>query len=95
MQSYAVSLICTRPYSLPQGMGIARVRCGQPCSCVEQQIDAHSVSTVRNVSVFVEHTFMAIIHASQSCLLAVRVTDKTSSGNNKFKLRSVTARDAA
>jgi len=75
-----------------EGMGTVRMRCGPPCSCAEQTIDAHSTSAVRNVSIFVEHTFSAVLHVSQSCPLAVLLTNQTSSGGFKFKIRGVTAR---
>ncbi|KAL1526704.1 hypothetical protein AB1Y20_015404 [Prymnesium parvum] len=74
-----------------EGMGIVRLRCGGSCTCEQQRVDAHQVSQTRNVSVFIEHSFRASLHHSQSCPLFVWLTNESSSGGHKFKLRGVTA----
>ncbi|KAL3903159.1 MAG: hypothetical protein SGPRY_011789 [Prymnesium sp.] len=75
-----------------EGMGIVRIRCGGTCQCDEQRIDGHAASSTRNVSVFVEHTFAATLRHSQACPLLVWLTNESSSGGVKFKVRGLTAR---
>ena len=81
-----------------EGMGVARVRCAGACACDLQRIDAHRTSATRNVSVFVEHVIRARagtdaarrMDESSTCVLVVWVTNETSSGAHKFKIRQLT-----
>lgn len=77
-------------------MGIVRVRCAAGCSCAEQRVDAHVPDG--RVSFYREWGFDATTHASQLCLLVALLTNETSSGGRKFKIRQVNVqerRDAA
>ena len=64
-------------------MGMAAVRCVAGCECEPQVIDAHQRDG-RRASVFVPHEFNATM--TSSCSLEVRVLERTSSGEHKFKL---------
>ena len=91
-----VELLHLRSY---EGMGIADVRCLAGCRCDAQRIDAHAAPTAgkRNESVFKLHGWRAwaLARSQASCLLALRLSDDTSSGSFKFKVRSLNARSAA
>ena len=67
-------------------------------SCEPFAIDAHHADALHNVSVYVEHRFVATLHPSRlerpapgggaaGCDLSARVLPRTSSGGHMFKLR--------
>ena len=70
-------------------MGIATLRCVGRCACVTQRIDAHKTDAHRNVSVFLQHSFM-LFGATADCALQIQIPPETSSGGHKFKVRTVT-----
>ena len=81
-----------------EGMGIADVRCLAGCRCDAQRIDAHvpQAPGKRNESVFSPYQWRAwTLGDSRSCLLLARLSDDTSSGGFKFKVRSLVARSEA
>ena len=95
--TFMVALLILRSY---EGMGIANVRCVSGCSCASHRIDGHRTGEMydppqRNESTYKEVNFAIDLHeGSAGCLLALRVSEETSSGGHKFKIRSITARQA-
>jgi hypothetical protein len=90
-----------------EGMGTVRLECSRGCECHEQLIDAHRTNGIRNVSVFLSHTFTARAprrqHAAlaerkgkqpMACELLLTLLERTSSGAHKFKVRSITVTGA-
>ena len=86
-------------------MGVARVSCLAGCTCESTIIDAHRIDRRRNVSIYVEkvlpvtftvHDPMAAArrphHGQRSprCKLALRVLQRTSSGEHRWVLTRVT-----
>ena len=85
-------------------MGIASVACFDGCTCRAVRLDAHKPSAER-ISAFVTRDLGPVSVArgaapiggagwgqdeqSETCTLAVRVENETSSGEHKFKVRSV------
>lgn len=90
-----ISLLHLRSY---EGMGVAHLRCVAGCWCSEHRIDAHRPArpSMRNESVFKEFSFKADFERGDTkCLLSLRLSAETSSGGHKFKVRSLTARQAS
>ncbi|KXZ51884.1 hypothetical protein GPECTOR_11g319 [Gonium pectorale] len=71
-------------------MGTATVSCMSGCSCPMIEINAH-------ISERVSQVYMSMLVASQSreCVLEVQVLDKTSSGENKFKVTGIVVSERA
>jgi len=82
-------------------MGTVRLTCAVGCACTRQRIDAHQLGEVRNVSVFAVHSFAVTPQnatiarnrgqgLAHECELQLRILNRTSSGEHKFKVRSIT-----
>ena len=71
-------------------MGVAELRCTAGCTCTPQRIDAHR--RVRQ-SVFTMHSFAIERAHDDSCTMEIRLLQETSSGEHKFKVRSLLVQD--
>lgn len=71
------------------GMGRVGLSCVGGCSCAAQTVDAHRVDAHRNVSVYLQHSFV-IEGGAADCGVQLQVLNGTSSGGFKFKVRTIT-----
>lgn len=68
-----------------QHMGVALFKCVEGCSCTDLEVDAHQED---NVSVL----HLALLNAAPpntTCTISIRLSDKTSSGEHKFRVSGV------
>ncbi|EFJ52634.1 hypothetical protein VOLCADRAFT_85814 [Volvox carteri f. nagariensis] len=71
-------------------MGVAEVSCVSGCSCDPVEIDAHIKERVSQV-----YMSRLVVSQSRECVLEVKVTDKTSSGEHKFKVSGLVLAEKA
>lgn len=83
-----------------EAMGIVNLTCSSGCVCSPQRIDAHKVGAFRNVSAFTQHSFTVMPYGERReillrhhCQLNLQILEDTSSGGNKFKVRSLLVED--